>query len=136
MDLPGADTRIGASSHMDDDIYFEKRRKKISYPFKIISIQPSSVIYSFLYLWFEQIITEKNVTLKTCMIYEPKALEAEDPEINCQLSIYLMGTLPRQDCPTNLCSKLILVSTREAGIPFIPHFSLYVGSWYTIHTTF
>ena len=28
MDLPGADTRIGASSLMDDDIYFEKRRKK------------------------------------------------------------------------------------------------------------
>ena len=28
-----------------------KDAKKISYPFKIISIQPSSVIYSFLYLW-------------------------------------------------------------------------------------
>ena len=30
-----------------------KDAKKISYPFKIISIQPSSVIYSFLYLWLK-----------------------------------------------------------------------------------
>ena len=33
-----------------------KDAKKISYPFKIISIQPSSVIYSFLYLWSKPII--------------------------------------------------------------------------------